>query len=95
MVLTQHNPEALFPPYANYAHAVEVAAGSRLLFISGLNGYESDGSSMPDDFGSGWSGRPDTTRPLAQSCRDGRLRLDTPMTSAAAAARRIRSRRRS
>ena len=49
-VLTQHNPNALFPPFANYAHAVEVAAGSRLLFISGLNGYESDGSSMPVDF---------------------------------------------
>ena len=50
MSLTQHNPDALFPHYANYAHAVEVAAGSRLLFISGLNGYESDGASMPTDF---------------------------------------------
>jgi enamine deaminase RidA (YjgF/YER057c/UK114 family) len=48
--LTQHNPDALFPPYVNYAHAVEVAAGSRLLFISGLNGYEPDGASMPTDF---------------------------------------------
>ena len=28
MSLTQHNPDALFPPYVNYAHAVEVAAGS-------------------------------------------------------------------
>lgn len=50
MALTQHNPDALFPPYANYAHAVEVAAGSRLLFISGLNGYQADGKSMPSDF---------------------------------------------
>lgn len=45
-----HNPEGVFPPYANYAHAVEVPPGSRLLFISGLNGYESDGRTMPADF---------------------------------------------
>lgn len=50
MTLRQIDPDALFPPYANYAHAVEVAAGSRLLFVSGLNGFESDGESMPDDF---------------------------------------------
>lgn len=50
MVLKQHNPVGVFPPYVNYAHAVEVAAGSRLLFISGLNGYESDGKTMPADF---------------------------------------------
>jgi len=29
---------------------VEVAAGARLLFISGLNGFASDGSTMPADF---------------------------------------------
>lgn len=46
----QHNPAKLFPPYANYAHAVEVPAGSRLLYISGLNGYEPDGTTMPADF---------------------------------------------
>ena len=50
MTRRQHNPSTLFPPYANYAHAVEVAAGSRLLFVSGLNGYEPDGRSMPADF---------------------------------------------
>lgn len=50
MGLQQHNPENVFPPYANYAHAVEVAAGSRLLFVSGLNGYEFGGESMPSDF---------------------------------------------
>jgi 2-iminobutanoate/2-iminopropanoate deaminase len=50
MSLVQHNPERVFPPYANYSHAVEVPAGSRLLFVSGLNGYESDGVSMPADF---------------------------------------------
>jgi len=50
VTLRQHNPPELFPPYANYAHAVEVAAGSRLLFISGLNGFERDGTTMPADF---------------------------------------------
>ncbi|MEM9565522.1 MAG: RidA family protein [Actinomycetota bacterium] len=50
MTLHQHNPEDVFPPYANYAHAVEVPAGSRLLFVSGLNGFESDGQRMPDTF---------------------------------------------
>ena len=45
-----HQPEGVFPPYRGYVHAMEVAAGSRLLFISGLNGYESDGKTMPDDF---------------------------------------------
>ncbi|MEO7974816.1 MAG: RidA family protein [Thermoanaerobaculia bacterium] len=43
-------PPGLFPPYRGYTHAYEVAAGSRLLFISGLNGFESDGSTMPDSF---------------------------------------------
>ena len=50
MVLRQHNPPEVFPPYVNYAHAVEVAAGSRLLFISGLNGYQSDGTTLPSSF---------------------------------------------
>ena len=47
---TTHNPAGVFPPYRAYSHAVEVTAGSRLLFISGLNGYESDGKTMPDSF---------------------------------------------
>jgi enamine deaminase RidA (YjgF/YER057c/UK114 family) len=50
MVLRQHSPQEVFPPYANYAHAVEVASGARLLFISGLNGFESNGATMPADF---------------------------------------------
>ncbi len=50
MPLITHSPAAVFPPYRSYSHAVEVTAGSRLLFISGLNGYESDGKSMPDSF---------------------------------------------
>ncbi len=50
MTLRQIAPDTVFPPYANDAHAVEVAAGSRLLFVSGLNGFEADGVAMPADF---------------------------------------------
>jgi 2-iminobutanoate/2-iminopropanoate deaminase len=50
MSLIQHNPEAVFPPYRAYSHAVEVRGNSRLLFISGLNGYEKDGTTMPESF---------------------------------------------
>ena len=44
------NPEEVFPPYRNYSHAVEIKASSSLLIISGLNGYFSDGTTMPDSF---------------------------------------------
>jgi enamine deaminase RidA (YjgF/YER057c/UK114 family) len=50
MAITPHNPTGVFPPYTNYAHAVEVPAGARTLYISGLNGFEEDGASMPADF---------------------------------------------
>lgn len=50
MVTTAHNPPDVFEPYANYAHAVEVAVGARTLYISGLNGYETDGTTMPATF---------------------------------------------
>jgi 2-iminobutanoate/2-iminopropanoate deaminase len=50
MSLTSHNPDGVFPRFAGYAHAVEVPPGARTLYISGLNGYESDGSTMPRDF---------------------------------------------
>jgi 2-iminobutanoate/2-iminopropanoate deaminase len=50
MALLAHNPADVFPPYANYAHAVEVSAGSRLLFISGLNGFRADGQTLPETF---------------------------------------------
>jgi 2-iminobutanoate/2-iminopropanoate deaminase len=50
MPVIQHNPPGVFPPYRAYAHAVEVQGGARLLFISGLNGYESDGTTMPESF---------------------------------------------
>ena len=49
-LVTPHNPATIFPPYAAYAHAVEVPPGARTLYISGLNGYEQDGTSMPADF---------------------------------------------
>ncbi len=45
-----HNPPSLFPPYQGYEHALEIPSGSRLLFISGLNGFEQDGVSMPESF---------------------------------------------
>ena len=48
--VTPYNPDTVFPPYAAYAHAVEVPPGARTLYISGLNGYEPDGRTMPPDF---------------------------------------------
>jgi 2-iminobutanoate/2-iminopropanoate deaminase len=50
MPVIKHNPSELFPQYRNYSHAVEVSSNSRFLFISGLNGYLSDGKTMPDSF---------------------------------------------
>jgi 2-iminobutanoate/2-iminopropanoate deaminase len=50
MTIIKHNPEGLFPPYRNYSHAVEIKGNSSLLIISGLNGYLSDGRSMPESF---------------------------------------------
>ena len=50
MPTIKHNPNDVFPQYGNYSHAIEVSGGSRLLFISGLNGYERDGKTMPESF---------------------------------------------
>ena len=50
MPVIKHNPEDLYPQYQSYSHAVEVSSGSRLLIISGLNGYLADGKSMPETF---------------------------------------------
>jgi 2-iminobutanoate/2-iminopropanoate deaminase len=50
MNLQQHNPENLFPPYRNYSHAVQVSGNTSFLFISGLNGYLSNGTDMPEGF---------------------------------------------
>ena len=50
MPITKHNPSTLFPQYNNYSHGIEVSGDSKLLFISGLNGYEADGRTMPESF---------------------------------------------
>ena len=50
MPIVPHNPPGLFPLYRGYVHAAEVVGGSRLLFISGLNGFEEDGTTMPESF---------------------------------------------
>ncbi len=50
MPVIEHNPAELFPQYRSYSHAVEVSDNSRLLFISGLNGFLADGTTMPDSF---------------------------------------------
>jgi 2-iminobutanoate/2-iminopropanoate deaminase len=50
MTTIAHNPSDVFPPYRAYSHAVEVRGEARLLFISGLNGYEADGQTMPASF---------------------------------------------
>ncbi|MEO5684770.1 MAG: RidA family protein [Chitinophagaceae bacterium] len=50
MPIHLHNPEGVFPAYRNYSHAVEIKASDSLLIISGLNGFRTDGSSMPDSF---------------------------------------------
>jgi enamine deaminase RidA (YjgF/YER057c/UK114 family) len=50
MFLTTHNPPTVFPPYRAYSHAIEVSGTSKLLFISGLNGFLTDGKTMPPSF---------------------------------------------
>ena len=50
MTIKNHDPKGLYPKYPGYAHAVEVAGGARTLYISGLNGYEADGKTMPESF---------------------------------------------
>jgi transcription elongation factor GreB len=50
MTTIRHNPAGVFPPYRAYAHATEVRGDARLLFVSGLNGYEADGKTLPESF---------------------------------------------
>jgi 2-iminobutanoate/2-iminopropanoate deaminase len=50
MPVLQHNPPELFPQYRCYSHATEIRGDSRLLIISGLNGYLRDGRTMPESF---------------------------------------------
>jgi enamine deaminase RidA (YjgF/YER057c/UK114 family) len=49
MPVIQHNPASLFPPYRCYSHAAEIRGDSRILVISGLNGFRADGT-MPESF---------------------------------------------
>ena len=50
VAITYHNPLDLFPPYAGYTHAVQVPAGARTVYVSGLNGFETDGVTLPATF---------------------------------------------
>ena len=50
MPIVKHNPKELFPQYRNHSHAIEVQGDARILFISGLNGYLADGTTMPESF---------------------------------------------
>lgn len=45
-----HTPESIRAPFANYAHAVEVPPGARLLFASGQLGITRD-DHVPEDAG--------------------------------------------
>ncbi|HME83953.1 MAG TPA: RidA family protein [Roseiarcus sp.] len=38
------NPSTIHPPFANYAHGVEVEPGSRFVFCSGQLGIDKDGA---------------------------------------------------
>jgi len=41
------NPSSIHPPFANYAHGVEVGSGARIIFCSGQLGIGWDGA-IPD-----------------------------------------------
>ena len=43
-------PQDIAPPFARYAHGVEVPPGARLIFTSGQLGLAADGT-VPDDVG--------------------------------------------
>ena len=38
------NPTTIHPPFANYAHGVEIPPGARIVFCSGQLGIERDGA---------------------------------------------------
>jgi len=50
MPVILHNPAGVFPAYRAFSHATEIRGEARLLIISGLNGYEVDGKTMPPSF---------------------------------------------
>jgi enamine deaminase RidA (YjgF/YER057c/UK114 family) len=41
-------PDALHPPFARYAHGVEIPTGARVIFCSGQLGVAKDGAVPPD-----------------------------------------------
>jgi enamine deaminase RidA (YjgF/YER057c/UK114 family) len=43
-----HTPDSLHPPFAKYSHGMEVAAGRRLLFVSGQLGITKE-KTVPED----------------------------------------------
>ena len=45
-----YNPDSLFPQYQNHHHAVEITGDMRVLYLSGLNGFLPDGTTMPESF---------------------------------------------
>lgn len=47
-MLTPLTPPAIRPPFARYAHGVEVIAGARLVFVSGQLGIAADGT-IPEE----------------------------------------------
>jgi enamine deaminase RidA (YjgF/YER057c/UK114 family) len=49
-MLSRHTPASIHPPFSNYAHAVEVPPGARLVFCSGQLGIAAD-AVIPDDIG--------------------------------------------
>lgn len=50
MPVILHNPNDVYPPYRCYSHAAEIKGDSRLLIVSGLNGYQRDGKTLPERF---------------------------------------------
>jgi enamine deaminase RidA (YjgF/YER057c/UK114 family) len=50
MPVILHNPTGVFPPYRCFSHGAEIRGEARWLVISGLNGYELDGKTLPASF---------------------------------------------
>jgi enamine deaminase RidA (YjgF/YER057c/UK114 family) len=48
--MRRHTPATIRPPFANYAHAVEVPPGARVLFASGQLGITRD-DQIPEEAG--------------------------------------------
>jgi 2-iminobutanoate/2-iminopropanoate deaminase len=47
-VVRRLNPTSIHPPFANYAHGIEVEPGARIVFCSGQLGIETSGA-VPED----------------------------------------------